>query len=188
MAVAAPKRHETGTKAFPFGLLRAGFPYLMTFGMRRFTTAAMDIAFGDDDRIYVLCREDGAGGTIRRLNWDDEDLGTIGSAGSGDGQFLWPVQLIRDQAGTLFVSDEGLHRITSFNTDGTFVAKWGEHGTEPGQLNRPSGIAFDADESLYVVDTQNHRVQKFTKDGQFISTFGSYGTGPGEKKKKRNKR
>jgi len=148
--------------------------------MRRFTTACIDLALGDEGRLYVLCREDATGGTIRRLNWDDEDLGTIGGGGSGDGQFQWPVQILRDRAETLYVSDEGLHRISSFNRDGTFLGKWGEHGTKPGQLNRPSGLAFDADENMFVVDTQNHRVQKFTKDGEFISTFGSYGSGPGQ--------
>ena len=107
---------RTGTptprRGTPYALLRAGFPYYATLGMRRVTTYCMDIAVGDEGRLFVLCRDDGQGGTIRRINWDDEDLGTIGGGGRGDGQFLWPVQLLRDRQENLFVSDEGLHRIT----------------------------------------------------------------------------
>ncbi len=165
----------------PYALLRAGFPYYATLGMRRVTTYCMDVAIGDEGRLFVLCREDSpAGSYVRKMNWDDEDLGTFGGPGTGDGQFLWPVQMIRDGGENLHVSDEGLHRISSFGRDGTFLAKWGEHGSEPGQLDRPSGIAFDADENVWVADTMNHRVQKFTKDGRYISGFGSHGEGEGE--------
>ena len=164
----------------PYALLRAGFPYYATLGMRRVTTYCMDVAIGDEGRLYVLCRDDGQGGQIRKTNWDDEDLGTIGSSGRGDGQFMWPVTLIRDSGEHLYVSDEGLHRISAFRRDGTFLGQWGTHGAGPGQLDRPSGIAFDADENLYVADTLNHRVQRFTKDGRFLSTFGAHGRGEGE--------
>jgi hypothetical protein len=148
--------------------------------MRRVTTYCMDIALGDEGRLFVLCRNDGQGGTIRRTNWDDEDLGTIGGSGRGEGQFLWPVQILRDRHENLYVSDEGLHRITAFAPDGKFLMHWGTHGSAPGELNRPSGIAFDADENLYVADTMNHRIQKFTKEGQFISGFGSQGSAEGD--------
>ena len=162
----------------PYALLRAGFPFLATLGMRRVTTYPMDIVMGDDDKLLVLCRADGpglGGSTIRRINWEDEDLDTIGG-----GKLLWPVQMIRDAAGTLYVSDEGSHQIFKFNQDGTDAGDWGEEGSAAGQMNRPSGIAFDADENLLVVDTLNHRVQKFNKDGRYIFGFGTKGSGPGE--------
>lgn len=164
----------------PYALLRAGFPYYATLGMRRVTTYCMDLVIGEERRLYVLCRSDGQGGEIRRTNWDDEDLGTIGKAGSGDGQFMWPVTLLRDAEERLYVSDEGLHRISAFTPDGTFLGQWGARGSAQGELNRPSGMAFDADENLYVADTMNHRVQKFTKDGRFLAAFGTPGDGDGQ--------
>ena len=169
-----------GRTAPPYALLRAGFPYYATLGMRRVTTYCMDIAIGDEGRLHVLCRDDGAGASIRKLNWDDEDLGTIGANGTGDGQFLWPVTLLRDAEENLYVSDEALHRVSAFRRDGTFLGKWGAPGSEPGQLNRPSGMTFDADENLYLADTLNHRIQKFTKDGRYLLAFGAYGSGDGE--------
>jgi NHL repeat len=160
-------------------LLRAGFPYLKTLGMRRLTTNPMDIGIGGEGRLYVLCRGE-LGVDVRRLTWDDEDLGLIGGAGTADGKFQWPVALVLDREEHLFISDEALNRITIMDREGNFLGKWGERGSGDGQLNRPSGIAFDHDENLYVVDTLNHRVQKFSKDGQFLSKFGSFGAGEGE--------
>lgn len=158
----------------PYALLRAGFPYYQTLGMRRVTTFCMDVAFGDDGMLFVLNRVDGAGGEIRRINWDDEDLDTIGSG------FVWPVQIIRDADETFFVSDEGNHTISMWDRDGASKGKWGEEGSGDGQLNRPSGIAFDNSGNLVVADTMNHRIQTFTPDGKFISRFGTHGSAEGE--------
>ena len=163
-------------------MLRAGFPYLKTLGMRRITSFPVDVAPGSDDTFYVLSRT----GQISKLPWEDEGdnwdefLPRMGGSGTGDGQFTWPVAMVLDSNETLFISDEALHRITLLSNDGEFIGKWGEHGSDDGQLNRPSGIAFDADENLYVVDTLNHRVQKFTKDGRFLATWGTFGDGDGE--------
>lgn len=159
---------------YPYALLRAGFPYHATLGMRRVTTYPMDLAFGDDGMLFVLCRNDGAGGDIRRTNWDDEDLDTFGSG------FVWPVQLIRDADERLYVSDEGNHTISVWNRDGEKLDSWGNHGSDNGELNRPSGIAFDQDGNMLVADTMNHRVQRFTPDGKFLGKFGSHGSGEGE--------
>lgn len=165
-----------------YALLRAGFPYLKTLGMRRLTTNPVDIAIGDEGRLYVLCRGE-LGTEIRRYTWDDEDRDVIGGAGTAEGKFVWPAALIRDREERLFISDEALNRITIMDREGNCLAVWGEAGSEKGQLNKPSGIAFDApdsDENLLVVDTMNHRVQKFTRDGRYISQFGGFGSGPGE--------
>ncbi len=163
----------------PYALLRSGFPYHMTLGMRRVTSNAVDIALGSERRVYVLCR--GSLGTeVRVINFEDDNLGTIGGAGSGDGQLTWPACLIRDSEENLYVSDEALHRISAFSRDGDFLGSWGEHGEGDDQLNRPSGIAFDADENVYVSDTLNHRVKKFTKNGGYIMGWGKHGDGEGE--------
>jgi sugar lactone lactonase YvrE len=147
--------------------------------MRRLTTNPVDVAFGDEGRLYVLCRGE-LGTEIRRYTWDDDDLGVIGGLGTAEGKFQWPAALLRDRNENLVVSDEALHRITVLDREGQVLACWGTFGDGDGQLNRPSGIAFDADENLYVVDTLNHRVQQFTRDGQFKQTWGSFGSGPGE--------
>ncbi len=165
---------KNGANGKPFALLRAGFPFYTTIGMRRVTTYPMDIVIGEEDKLYVLNRTDGSGGQIRRTNWDDDDLDIL-----GDG-FVWPVQMIRDEDVNLYVSDEGNHTITVWQPDsGEKLDEWGVHGSGPGQLDRPSGISFDLDGNMLVVDAQNHRVQKFTRSGEYISGFGEFGTDDG---------
>jgi len=170
--------------ARPYGLLRAGFPYLRTLGMRRITNFPADVAFGRDDVVYVLLRSEAAS-LIRVWSIDDAeqltgDLPQIGGYGTGDGQFQWPVQIVCDDSGDLFVSDEALHRISRFKEDGEFVAHWGVEGTGEGELKGPAGIAFDNEGNMVVVDSQNHRVQRFTPEGEYLGGFGSYGSGPGQ--------
>lgn len=148
--------------------------------MRRVTSLPMDIVIGDEGRLFVLNRASSSGGEVRRINWDDEDLGTFGAAGSDDGQFTWPVSMIRDREENLYISDEALNRISIFSREGDFLGKWGESGDGDGQLNRVSGIAFDPEENIYAADALNHRIQKFTKEGRFLGAFGSFGDGDGE--------
>ena len=60
------KRRSEPTASHPYALLRAGFPYYTTLGMRRVTTFCMDLAIGDEGRLFVLCRDDGVGGNSIR--------------------------------------------------------------------------------------------------------------------------
>ena len=168
----------------PYGLLRAGYPFLKTLGMRRITNFPNDVAIGDEGRIYILCRSEGQA-EIRVWSFDDaerltDDLIGIGGYGSDEGKFTWPVNIILDSEENVYVSDEAIHRISAFDKDGEFIKCWGEEGSAEGQLSRPRRIAFDAKENLYVADALNHRVQKFSKDGEFISGWGSQGDGPGQ--------
>ena len=157
----------------PYGLLRAGFPFFKTLGMRRLTNFPIDIALGAEGLLYILCRS-GDSSSIKKYHIDDKDLGTIGSG------FTWAVAIITDSEENLFISDEAKHSISSFNKEGESLDQWGERGDGDGQLNGPAGIAFDPEENIYVSDSLNHRVQKFTKAGEFITKWGSYGDGAGE--------
>lgn len=165
--------------ARPYGLLRAGFPYLKTLGMRRLTNFPVDIALGAEGRLYILCRQEGTA-LVRKYSFDDEDGGDFGGFGDEEGKFQWPVSIVADSAENLYISDEALHRISSFNREGEFLACFGEFGSGEGQLNRPAGLALDPEENLYVVDAQNHRVQKMTPDGRFILGWGEHGDGDGQ--------
>ena len=162
----------------PYALLRAGFPYLKTLGMRRVTSNPVDLALGAEGRLYILCR--GMQTEIRRYTFDDDDLGAIGGAGTADGKFAWPASIIADSDDNLYVSDEASHRISAFTREGEFLGTWGKHGSDPGELDRPSGMAFDSDGNIYVADTMNHRVQRFTTDGRFLAAWGEHGAGNGQ--------
>ena len=169
---------------FPYGLLRAGFPYLKTIGMRRILNSPIDVAIESEDRIYVLVRG-GAATFIRVWFFEDADrlpdsFEDIGSYGKEGGQFQWPVSLILDLDKNLVVSDESLNRITTFSRQGEYLHSWGTSGNKPGELDGPSGIAFNPDGNLLVSDTKNHRIQEFTPEGTFIKDWGGFGHSNGD--------
>ena len=171
----------------PRGLLRAGYPYLKTLGMRRVTNFPIDIAFGKDEILYVLLRESG-NAFIRIWSFDDaesftDDLVQIGSYGKNAGQFQWPVQLITNAKEEIYVSDEANHSINIFNSKGDFLSRWGKQGIQKGYFNGPAGISFDPEGNIVVVDSSNHRIQKYTNDGKFICQFGKLGDKEGEFKR-----
>ena len=143
-----------------------------------------DTATSRDGRIFVLNRCDPARARAIRIGictLDDEYLGEFGNGyGKGDGQFVWPVAMAFDSRDRLYVTDEHNHRITVFDSQGTFLAKWGDPGRGDGQLDGPAGIAIDAEDNVYVADTNNHRVQKFTADGRHILGWGQEGSGDGQ--------
>ena len=165
--------------ARPYGLLRAGFPFYQTLGMRRLTNFPIDLAFGKEDRLYILCRSEGTA-LIRKYSTEDRDLGDFGSYGSEPGQMTWPVTILADDEENLYFSDEALHRITIIDSEGELVDSWGEEGAAAGQLRRPTGMDFDAEGNLYVVDSLNHRLQRFTRAGKLLDQWGGYGCGEGE--------
>ena len=142
-------------------------------------TYPVDVAFGGQGTLYVLSR----GRQYQRvtiLTTSDELLGNFARGGTSDGQLMWPVSIVLDRDGNVYVSDEALHRISIFDKDGNFLGKWGVQGKGEGQLDRPSGIAFDAEDNLLVADGLNHRIQRFTKDGRYLGGWGRQGRGDGE--------
>ena len=168
----------------PHGILRAGFPYLTTLGMRRVTNFPTDISFGEDEKLYILMRSEGVA-TIRIWSVNDMDeltdeLEGFSSYGTEDGQFIWPVNILTGPNGDLFVSDEYTNRITRLDNEGNFISKFGEQGSGDGQFDGPTGIAFDPSGNLVVCDSKNHRIQRYTIDGEYLQSFANFGSSDGE--------
>ena len=172
----------------PYGMLRIGYPYVKTVGMRVLTNAPINVVVGDDpNELHIICRLDSVV-FIRRLTLQDQDKGAFnlmgGSTATGDskvkGEFIWPSAMVKNSTGHLLIVDEGTHKISKITIEGEVINQWGIHGIQEGQLNRPSGIALDKDGSIFISDTMNHRIQKFTEDGVYQYTFGYQGKDPGQ--------
>ena len=173
----------------PYGVLRVGYPYYKTIGMRRLTNWPISVAVGDDDNeVHILCKGDGIT-FIRRLTLNDDDKGAFnlngGPAAIGgpfivDGDFSSVSGMIKDKEGNLVFSDEGNHKISKVSIEGKVINQWGNHGNKDGELNRPGALAEDPEGNLLISDSQNHRIQKFDPEGNFIFGFGSYGSEKGQ--------
>jgi len=146
----------------------------MTLGQRRVTSNPVDIGFGKEN-VYVLTRG-GLGTEVRVINWEDENLGTLG----GTSLFQWPAALLVDEDENLYVTDEANHKVVVMDKDGELIDSWGEQGSKSGQLNRPSGMCFDLEGNIVLSDAMNSRIQRFTRDGKPLQVFGEAGEGEGQ--------
>lgn len=103
-----------------------------------------------------------------------------GTAGSGPGQFAYPVGVALDHTGNVYISDFVNNNVQKFTRDGSFILGWGTTGSGNGQLINPYGIAVDAAGDVWVADMGNNRLQHFSSSGIYLGQMGSYGSGPGQ--------
>ena len=95
---------------------------------------------------------------------------TIGSPGSGPGQFDRPSAVAISPDGDMYVTDhddESKQRVQVFSPDGVFQREFGK-----GELNYPRDILITADGHVLVADADNNsRVVIFNTTGQLIHSF-----------------
>ena len=151
------------------------------FGLRGVTVGPG--AKDGGDLVYMV---DYYNNKIELYDLDGVFMGTVGSKGTGEGQFTYPYALALDSLGNIYVADKGNTRIMVFNPDRTFKTTWGSAGDSDGQFNSTLDIAIDSNDNVYVLDrgnqasSMNTRVQVFDPDGRFLRKWGSYGTGDGQ--------
>ena len=123
-----------------------------------------DIYVGSDDNcIYVFDQT----GQLKN---------TIGSRGSGDGQFSspWGISIKGD---VLYVADRGNHRVQKLTSSGKFLHKFGQQGSDQGQFNSPIAVIVDSNNKLIVSDYNNHRIQICNENGGWLLTIDGKGSG-----------
>ncbi|MXV52036.1 T9SS type B sorting domain-containing protein [Pedobacter sp. HMF7647] len=112
-----------------------------------------------------------------------------GASGSTDGlgtaaTFYEPDALVLDDAGNLYVSDQGNHKIRKISPSGmvSTLAGNGASGLVDGtgsnaSFNNPRGLALDGAGNLYVADQVNNAIRKITPDGVVATFAGSQASG-----------
>ncbi|MDH6083913.1 scytonemin biosynthesis PEP-CTERM protein ScyF [Umezakia ovalisporum] len=127
----------------------------------------------DFDAAGNLYVSDFSADIIKVYNPEGEQIKTIGSPGSGPGEFLGPGGLIiSDNTGKIYINDQYNGRVQVLDPNGEFLFAFGITGSEPGQFKEPIGIDVDEYENIYVADSQNSRVQVFDQNGNFLTSFG----------------
>ena len=123
----------------------------------------------NNKQVYVA---DSGNCRISNFTLEGQLLRTIGSRGSGPGQFNWPSAVAISPDGDMYVTDYNNHRVQVFSPDGVFQREFGK-----GQLNSPLDILITADGHVLVADYGNNRVVIFNTTGQVIHSF-QVGSGP----------
>eukprot|EP00731_Ephydatia_muelleri_P033424 Em0029g30a len=101
---------------------------------------------------------------------------TIGSSGSGDGQFSSPFS-IPIKGDVLYVADTGNHRVQKLTSSGKFLHKFGKEGSGQGQFNAPRAAIIDSNNKLIVSDFKNHTIQIFNANGGWLLTIDGNSSG-----------
>lgn len=148
--------------------------YLTTFALKEFNPVDLTIwqneLFVSDFNASVVKVLDARSGQLLR---------TIGSQGSGEGQFARPLGIRMDNQGNVLVADVLNCRVQKFSRDGKFLLAFGRAGNRPGEFVRPKHLTVDSQGMIYVVDAAFNNVQVFDERGRIAGFFGSLGTHPG---------
>ena len=93
-------------------------------------------------------------GTPLRADNPPTYLTQFGSAGSGNGQFEYPLGIAVDSSNNVYVADSDNNRVEKFDRNGNYLTQWGSLGSGNGQFIDPVGIAVDSSNNVYVTDGQ----------------------------------
>lgn len=94
---------------------------------------------------------------------------TIGSSGSGEGEFNVPLGMDVDSSNNIYIADSGNNRIVVYDSDGNYLTSFGES-----DLSYPSAVAIYGTD-LYVADKGNHRIVQYDTSGNFIGEISLFG-------------
>ena len=112
-----------------------------------------------------------------RIQVFDLDLNfvrSIGSHGSGRGEFILPFDVKFDAAGNMYVAECGNKRVQVMDSSGRFIQEFGR-----GKLREPSSLLI-ADKYVYVSDYSGNCIVVYETSGQYVTSFGRCGQNVGE--------
>jgi sugar lactone lactonase YvrE len=99
-------------------------------------------------------------------------LSSVGTSGTGNGQFANPTDVATDASGNVWALDKNQDRIQEFNEKGEWIRSAGAEGSGGGKLISPAAIATDPHGNPWVLDTGNSRVLEFNAKGEFVQAIG----------------
>ena len=89
----------------------------------------------------------------------------IGDEAQGDTVFFENVNDIAvDSKGRIYITDERVHGIRVFATDGRLMRQIGSKGAGPGEFNSPPDVYIGPLDSVYAFDSNNDRLTLFSPD------------------------
>ena len=117
------------------------------------------------DLNFTLYVADSGNNRIQRFNSSQVNAITIAGDGApGTINLSYPVDIVLDGDGYIFIADLGYGRIIGSGPDGfRCVASCvnGGGGSASNQLSSPRSLSFDSDGNIWVADYDDRRIQKF---------------------------
>jgi outer membrane protein assembly factor BamB len=135
------------------------------------------IGFAPDGSFYVL---DPGNHRIQKFDQNRRFMLSWGTFGTDPGQFIDPVGLVVDAAGTAYVVDDERDVVEWYGPDGAVLDSFDIHPDGRGGFNTINGIALDAAGNIYISDIPGYQVLKFRPDGSLVTVFGGPSGGNGQ--------
>lgn len=112
-------------------------------------------------------------------NWNSvpPPAAAFGAYGEGEGQFLFPNDVLVDSQGRYYSIDGNNSRISIWNSDRTFHHFFGM-GTGESALNLPRGAFLDQRDRLFIADAIGQQIKVYSVSGdepEFLYAFGDMG-------------
>lgn len=156
-------------------LVRA-FPDTGFLFIRWLAVSGSGVVLGDPICADTTVSLSSGDGTIQA---DFQEWASLGSWGSGVGQFSGPQSIATDSKNRIYVSDSTNCRIVRMND--IYGSEWtvfGRMGRGEGELTCPWGIAIDSSDRIYISDRGNNRIVRIDDmTGAGWMTLGSFGNG-----------
>ena len=115
------------------------------------------LAFGPEGDLFVV---DQMNARVQVLTPEGEYLDHLGALGVTFGNFVRPKDVVVDEVGFIYVTDNAFNNLQLFDADFSLLTFVGEGGTQPGRFHGVSGIAVRGDR-FAVVDQLGRRLQIF---------------------------
>ena len=138
--------------------------------VRRIGTGILDTPWDVAVHYGEIFVADSSNNRVAVFSQEGELVRTIGSAGSGPGQFQYPAGVAISPDGDLYISDCRNHRVQVLTTQGVFVREFGKE-----QLTYPNKLQFTVDKHVLVADRYNNRIAVFTQDGAWVTSVACAG-------------
>lgn len=117
------------------------------------------------------------GNNIVRASATGQPMGTIGAAGTRDGQMQQPTDVAVDAQANVYVADTYNQRIQRFSPDGRPALAWAIAAA--GTMLGPH-LAVGPDGAIYSSDPDNHLINAYASDGAVLATWGGPGGAEGQ--------
>jgi DNA-binding beta-propeller fold protein YncE len=122
-----------------------------------------------------------AGSAVQASEVKFQHVLTIGSEGTGEGQFKYVEDFAFSKDGHLLVTDAAHAWVQVFDkTTGKYLTRFGGKGDDDKHLDKPEGIAVDPDGNVFIADYNTGFIKKYDKSYQWVLTFSEYGSEKGQ--------
>ncbi len=160
------------TKSSDLGIEKGFFSkvYDFIFGEEDAILSAPFGIYADQNRIYTTDIS-----TKEVYVFDKAENDVIIIRGSDDERFFYPIDVISDKNGNIYVSDSVRAKVFVFDNDGDF-----KFTIAPKKLQRCVGLAIGANNNLYIVDALSDQIHVTTLEGKYIQSIGKIGSANGE--------